>query len=298
MNIYHRTCNKCHEPFTCKQGKIAYCDKCRRIRHYSHNALGICEVCKKQYSYRITSKKVRRFCSKNCQNKAQSMGLVKCHSSGYYGYRPDLERTFRSTLEANFARVCNHFKWKWEFEKETFATAKGYYTPDFVITKEDGSKEYIETRGWKRDSTKTYLARSKYNLNIVILYQREFEKKYGYLKDVIPHWEATDKPYISNFNPEVYDKRICPSCGKEFLFRKTKTTKGECCSKGCAAKFSKGKKKNYVRTGISYTEQICETCSKVFKHREKRRFCSHDCYAKSMIGKSVKWQSQLTTLQK
>jgi hypothetical protein len=225
------------------------------------------------------------------------MGLVKCHSSGYYGYRPDLKRTFRSTLEANFARVCNHLGWKWEYEKETFATEKGYYTPDFVITSDDGTKKYIETRGWKRDSTKTELARNKYNLNIEIFYQRDFEKQYNYLKDVIPHWEVTNKPYISDFNPEIYDKVKCP-CGKEFIHRKTASNKGECCSKECAAKYSQGKKKNYVRTGIVSKEQICETCGKTFKRREKRRFCSHNCYAQSLKGKSTKWQNQLITLQK
>lgn len=76
---------------------------------------------------------------------------------GKAGKRKDLDNTyFRSTWEANFARVLKLMKVDYEFEPKIFWLKRNdgseiSYTPDFYLPKTD---EYIEVKGYWMDDAK------------------------------------------------------------------------------------------------------------------------------------------------
>ena len=87
------------------------------------------------------------------------------------GFREDIQLNVRSNWEANFVRILNGYKIKFEFEPTVFAFpikrgTKGY-TPDFYLTKSD---EWIEIKGYLDDKSKIKLRRFKR------YYPEEFEK--------------------------------------------------------------------------------------------------------------------------
>jgi hypothetical protein len=83
---------------------------------------------------------------------------------------PDIDVEVRSLYEANTVRFL---KWlhmqksikSWEYEPERFsfkpdATGNWHYTPDFKLTRADGS-HYVEVKGYMHASSLTKLARFK-----------------------------------------------------------------------------------------------------------------------------------------
>lgn len=87
------------------------------------------------------------------------------------GFREDIQLNVRSNWEANFVRILNAYKIKFEFEPTVFAFpikrgTKGY-TPDFYLTKSD---EWVEIKGYLDDKSKIKLRRFKR------YYPEEFEK--------------------------------------------------------------------------------------------------------------------------
>lgn len=130
------------------------------------------------------------------------------------GYRNDLGLLFRSSWEANFARVLTIHGIKYEFEPETFwfpikRGTKGY-TPDFYFP---ATNERVEIKGYFDDKSRIKLKRySKYypeefsNLYLLIsrtskksqleceklgiekiIYYEDFRDAY---KPLIPGWEG------------------------------------------------------------------------------------------------------------
>lgn len=56
------------------------------------------------------------------------------YTSALGGHRDDLGMYFRSTWEANFARIMNHLGLTWEYEPRSFQLGNSLsYTPDFLI---------------------------------------------------------------------------------------------------------------------------------------------------------------------
>lgn len=133
------------------------------------------------------------------------------------GKREDLGMFFRSSYEANLARILNHKKISWSYEPQVFffeGVKKGTisYLPDFRIEKPDGSHSWIETKGYLDKKGKTALTRFKkfYPQEFACLeaicdrpnsktdvflkklgirqisYMKELEKLW---KGVIPNWE-------------------------------------------------------------------------------------------------------------
>ncbi len=100
---------------------------------------------------------------------------IGTYSRGSSGKREDLgDRYFRSSWEANYARFLNFQLGRgeiggWEYECKTFEFAgikRGtrFYTPDFKVTKPDGSYEWHEVKGWMNQQSKTRLKRmAKYH---------------------------------------------------------------------------------------------------------------------------------------
>ena len=78
------------------------------------------------------------------------------------GYRKDIDLNVRSNWEANFVRVLNAYKIKFEFEPTVFSFpikrgVKGY-TPDFYLTATD---EWVEMKGYLDSKSKTKIKRFK-----------------------------------------------------------------------------------------------------------------------------------------
>lgn len=93
----------------------------------------MCAICKNEFLNRRSSKK-KKFCSRACANAALSNGATKIYIRGRTGYRTDLgwELYFKSSLEADFARLMKWLGYSFFYEKTTFQIGTRYYTPDFT----------------------------------------------------------------------------------------------------------------------------------------------------------------------
>ena len=130
-------------------------------------------------------------------------GMKIPHSKG--SKRKDLNRYFRSTWEANYARILNYNNVEWEYETKHFSLLDdgeivAVYTPDFWIDK------WIEIKGhadaadtWTcncsrcdRDKLKMMLFAEQYpDEKIEMIGKKEYRElcsKYG---AVVPNWEKT-----------------------------------------------------------------------------------------------------------
>lgn len=131
------------------------------------------------------------------------------------GRREDLQQFFRSTYEANIARLFNYIDITWEFEPQVFffeGIKRGTlsYLPDFRIKAGD-DEHWIETKGYLDQRGKVALKRFKkfypeefakliticdrpgsktdiflQELGAPVLYMKELIATW---KDVIPNWE-------------------------------------------------------------------------------------------------------------
>lgn len=121
------------------------------------------------------------------------------------GKRPDLgNRYFRSAWEANYARYLrflveqNKIK-AWEFEVKTFVfhgvTRNPLsYTPDFLVTNNDGSKEWHEVKGWMDSKSRLKLKRMKKHYpgeKIVIIGEKDYLAIARTACKLIKNWEGT-----------------------------------------------------------------------------------------------------------
>ncbi len=108
------------------------------------------------------------------------------HSKG--GFRNDLNSFFRSTWEANFARILNHHNIKWLFEKKRFKLEKHFYIPDFYLPSLD---IFVELKGYelsKKEKYKKFIELYP-NKSLIVIKSDEykiFENKY---KPIIKNWE-------------------------------------------------------------------------------------------------------------
>lgn len=265
-------CQYCGERFFRGRGRFCSCSCFKQ----SHQITKKCEVCGTEMVLRVSARD-RRFCSVLCRSQAQSLGMIKGHSSGNYGYRKDLKTTFRSSYEANFARLCNHFGWKWEYEPKSFKTSLGFYTPDFFVKHFGG---YVELRGGKyRSLKKAMLASHTYGFRLAVIYWNDFVSKYGHLSSKIKGWEDSRRVILEDIDPSVWDKRVC-MCGKEFYHRISSTQKGEYCSVGCANKYKWEKPHSYHR--LETRKIVCRQCRKIFLSKRNAKFCSHRCYSENL----------------
>ena len=118
------------------------------------------------------------------------------------GYRKDLQKFFRSSWEANYARylnflVKNNKILKWEYEPDILWFEKikrgiRSYTPDFKITNIDNTIEYHEVKGWMDKKSKTKLKRTaKYypNIKMILIDKTYYNKLKKQLRGLIPNWE-------------------------------------------------------------------------------------------------------------
>lgn len=104
------------------------------------------------------------------------------------GYRKDLGLNLRSNWEANFARILNAYKIKFDFEPVTFSFpikrgTRGYI-PDFYI---ENSSEWVEIKGYLDDKSKIKLKRFK----------RYYEEDFNKLTFIISKYSTAAKKFAA-----------------------------------------------------------------------------------------------------
>jgi hypothetical protein len=108
------------------------------------------------------------------------------------GWREDLQKYFRSSWEANYARYLNFIKESWEYEVKEweFPIKRGqrFYRCDFYLPRLD---EYIEIKGWMDKKSAVKLRRmTKYypEVKIKVIGKEEYQA-IAESKSLIPGWE-------------------------------------------------------------------------------------------------------------
>jgi len=114
---------------------------------------------------------------------------------GVGGKRSDLnDQFFRSTWEANLARIMNYHKIKWEYEPKRFDFGEFSYCPDFYLPETDS---WVEVYGYlDEDKAKKLWAISKL-VNIQIVNETIYDQLKSEFKDKLPFWENGRKK-VSN----------------------------------------------------------------------------------------------------
>lgn len=122
------------------------------------------------------------------------------------GYRKDIDFAFRSSWEANIARIFNHKHINWQYEKKNFFLQKdgkriesleGAYLPDFFLD----DNTIIEVKGfWQpisRNRAKFFTQQyPEYNY-LIIDQDMYFNLKTKY-KSIIPEWEEDGMTSVEN----------------------------------------------------------------------------------------------------
>lgn len=127
-----------------------------------------------QLTNRIVSDETRKKQSLAAQARVKRSEVM--YSFGKKGKRKDLNnKFFRSTWEANFARILNFLNLNWEYEKETFQLKDNFsYTPDFLIE----NNVYVEIKGYMNPIAKNKIDLFKLiypNINLIIIGKNEYK---------------------------------------------------------------------------------------------------------------------------
>lgn len=193
-------CKNCSSSFNVvKTSKRKYCSlTCsRQSSKTSTREICACQMCGLNFEKYKTN--TARFCGRSCQYAAQSSGLIKINTHGRPGKRSDLHNQyFRSALEADYARYCQHAGISYLFESKTFVVNAGsgsvkYYTPDFYHPAQDC---YVETKAGRQDGAyennlKSVKVLQQQGIAITVVFMNEFYEmlKAKGLYDVIPNLE-------------------------------------------------------------------------------------------------------------
>lgn len=109
------------------------------------------------------------------------------------GYREDLNSGFKSSWEANIARLLNSRNIKWLYEYFYIQVPQSIYEPDFYYSSE-GDEIILEVKGmWDSRSIEkmSYIIREETDYMLIIVdsdLYKYFENKYNYL----PNWEKSN----------------------------------------------------------------------------------------------------------
>ena len=134
-------------------------------------------------------------------NKDTSEGVAKISNSrmGHrcyphcgrrrFGYRQDLGNYyFRSTWEANFARILNVKGIDWQYEPKRFKFSDCTYLPDFYLPK---FNTWIEVKGYMSDLSlkKINLFKEISGVRLFILNTERYNKLKSKFSSTVPNWE-------------------------------------------------------------------------------------------------------------
>lgn len=131
------------------------------------------------------------------KKKLAKLAMGRFNGNTKAGKREDIDHHFRSSWEANYARLLNSKGIKWEYEPKTFyfegiKRGSTSYTPDFYLPETD---KWKEIKGWMTKKSKTKLKRfKKYypeeekKLELIDKHKwKEIDKEYN---NIIPNWEC------------------------------------------------------------------------------------------------------------
>ena len=112
------------------------------------------------------------------------------------GIRQDLNQYFRSSWEANIARILNHLniEWKYEYKRFNFSKEKEgilSYQPDFYLPKYN---KWIEVKGWMDEKSKIRLELfKKYypteSLNLILINEEIYLLLNKQYSKIVENWE-------------------------------------------------------------------------------------------------------------
>ena len=112
------------------------------------------------------------------------------------GYRTDLKHYFRSSWEANIARILNYYNIKWEYEIKRFDFSNEYegvlsYQPDFYLPEYN---IWIEVKGWMDEKSKERLKLfsqyyPKENKNLFLIDSNTYSYLSKNYLNIIKYWE-------------------------------------------------------------------------------------------------------------
>ena len=112
------------------------------------------------------------------------------------GIRQDLNQYFRSSWEANIARILNHLniEWKYEYKRFNFSEEKEgvlSYQPDFYLPKYN---KWIEVKGWMDEKSKLRLKLfKKYypteSLNLILINEEIYLLLNKQYSKIVENWE-------------------------------------------------------------------------------------------------------------
>lgn len=113
------------------------------------------------------------------------------------GIRPDIDDSykFRSSWEANMARLLNYLNLHWRFEYKRFYMRDGNtYLPDFLILSEDNpwKTKWLEVKGlWhKGDKRRMISFMNEFpDETLKIVTSKEYKKLEKKYKPLIKNWE-------------------------------------------------------------------------------------------------------------
>ena len=186
-----KKCLNCNISFKAKRGKIYCSRKCYLEKNKIERVNLTCNFCGSKYEKPLGRE--TKYCSKDCQFKAQSSGLHEIPSNGRLGFRYDLPNNyfFKSALEADYARWCEATNKSYIYEHKTFTVQYDgkdkQYTPDFYHPDED---RYVELKAIRRDRkfNSNLLAADilkQQGVNIDVLLMHEF---YTQIKQSNHYW--------------------------------------------------------------------------------------------------------------
>lgn len=188
-SIYH---NKKRKGYRDVKIQCAYCNKDMILtKGYikKHNKKGFKNFyCSKECSGFDKKGEKRPNISKSLIEHNKKYGWSQVTWRG--GIRKDLEHYFRSSWEANYARILNYLDKNWSYEPETFVLnidgKKTTYTPDFYLSDED---VWVEVKGfWRNDlSKKKYDVFSETHNTILVDEEKYLELQEEYKDKVL--WE-------------------------------------------------------------------------------------------------------------
>lgn len=130
---------------------------------------------------------------KNGSFNTTSNAYSRCHG----GYRSDVDCYFRSSWEANIARLFNSLDIKWEYESKRFnfpdvESGVLSYQPDFYLPTYD---RWIEVKGWMDEKSKIRLDmfRKYYpeeSSKLILIGEQEYFDIETIYSNIIDNWEG------------------------------------------------------------------------------------------------------------
>lgn len=149
-----------------------------------------CKICGKDFYIKLYRIGKGKYCSRKCAS--QRMPSQKS-GNGKVGFRKDLNQFFRSTWEANFARILNYWKIPWEYEPIRFNLGDCIYVSDFkVFDPKIKGYYFIEIIGYLDDKHKRKLGlfcKLYPNEKIQIIPSSIYEDLKLNFENKLPNWE-------------------------------------------------------------------------------------------------------------